>query len=288
MASPMGNPTHRTKPLLVLAALGTIAVTAAPRLAPPAQAADPLPAPSVSIAVSVVPAPAAPAPPVPPAAEPAKDSPAHVVTIPGEGGKPRKCREQEVQAFLVRGNWFKGDPKEGQKKLLEAIKYRTEKYGYFEGFGSPRSNPNPPKHYAKATTFMGLPIQIHERVIPALRCVEAALQQSGAAKEYKPDALSGIRFKNTYRGSEVSNHVYGIAIDVDPNKNSCCGCVKPWPDHPLCKKKTTNIFDRMAMPKSWVTAFERYGFYWLGHDVLMDTMHFEFLGDPDKVLEGSP
>ena len=30
-------------------------------------------------------------------------------------------------------------------------------------------------------------------------------------------------------------------------------------------------------------AFERYGFYWLGHDVLMDTMHYEFLGDPDKI-----
>ncbi|QUS47068.1 hypothetical protein F1331_25700 [Salmonella enterica subsp. enterica serovar Dessau] len=27
------------------------------------------------------------------------------------------------------------------------------------------------------------------------------------------------------------------------------------------------------------------GFYWLGHDVLQDTMHFEFLGDPDKVIE---
>ena len=41
----------------------------------------------------------------------------------------------------------------------------------------------------------------------------------------------------------------------------------------------------MAMPKSWVDTFERFGFYWLGHDVLQDTMHFEFLGDPDKVTE---
>jgi hypothetical protein len=38
----------------------------------------------------------------------------------------------------------------------------------------------------------------------------------------------------------------------------------------------------MAMPECWVTAFERYGFYWLGHDELKDTMHFEFLGDPSK------
>ena len=41
----------------------------------------------------------------------------------------------------------------------------------------------------------------------------------------------------------------------------------------------------MAMPKSWVEVFEKYGFYWLGHDVLQDTMHFEFLGEPEKILE---
>ena len=27
-----------------------------------------------------------------------------------------------------------------------------------------------------------------------------------------------------------------------------------------------------------------YGFYWLGHDALEDTMHFEFLGDPEQIL----
>jgi hypothetical protein len=42
----------------------------------------------------------------------------------------------------------------------------------------------------------------------------------------------------------------------------------------------------MAMPECWVHAFERFGFYWLGHDVLKDTMHFEFLGDPDKIVRG--
>jgi hypothetical protein len=41
----------------------------------------------------------------------------------------------------------------------------------------------------------------------------------------------------------------------------------------------------MAMPECWVHAFERYGFYWLGHDVLRDTMHFEFLGDPDRIVK---
>jgi hypothetical protein len=44
----------------------------------------------------------------------------------------------------------------------------------------------------------------------------------------------------------------------------------------------------MAMPRCWVSAFEKFGFYWLGHDELADTMHFEFLGDPRKILKAGP
>lgn len=215
------------------------------------------------------------------------------VTITTEGGKTATCLEQAAQPFLVRGNWFPrtkdaAEIKSARKLLDDAIRYRTEKYGYFEGFGSPTWNKHPPKFFAKPTTFMGMTVQLHERVIPALKCVEAALKSSPAGDAYRPRAAGGIRFKNTYRGVEVSNHVYGIAIDIEPDKNSCCGCVAPWPDHPLCKAKNKTVWERMAMPKSWVEAFERFGFYWLGHDVLQDTMHFEFLGDPDKILEAAP
>ena len=96
--------------------------------------------------------------------------------------------------------------------------------------------------------------------------------------------LSGLRDKNTYHGGEVTNHLWGIALDLDPKLNPCCGCTKKWKASPLCKKKVTEEFERMAMPKCWVDAFEKYGFYWLGHDVLKDTMHFEFLADPEKVM----
>jgi hypothetical protein len=54
-------------------------------------------------------------------------------------------------------------------------------------------------------------------------------------------------------------------------------------EHPLCKR-TTGIVGRTALTRCWVDAFERYGFYWLGRDaILRDTMHFEFLGDPDRI-----
>ncbi len=79
--------------------------------------------------------------------------------------------------------------------------------------------------------------------------------------------------------------VYGIAIDVDPNKNTCCMCVAQWGDHPLCQTPVDSIYERMAMPACWVHVFERFGFYWLGRDRLQDTMHFEFLGDPEHILK---
>ena len=211
------------------------------------------------------------------------------VTITTDTGT-MACREQAAQPFLIRGNWFPRTndaekQKEARKLFEESLRYRTEKYGYFEGYGSPKLNAHPPKFYAKSLTFMGMSAQVNERIIPALKCVEAALKAGPAGNEYHPHAMGGIRFHNTYRGMEISNHVYGIAIDIEPDRNSCCGCVAPWPDHPLCKAKNKTVWERMAMPKSWVDTFERFGFYWLGHDVLQDTMHFEFLGDPDKVTE---
>jgi hypothetical protein len=261
----------------------------------------------VLLAAAALPAPAhgeepkkAPAPAAPEAKEAkaeailpkeTKDAPSTssklTVTI---GDKTVTCREQAAQPFLIRGNWFPrtndaDKVKEGRKLLEEAIKYRTEKYGYFEGFGNPKGNAHPPKHYAKSTTFMGMSVQVHEKIIPALKCVEASLKSGPAAGEYKPHAMGGIRFKNTYKGVEVSNHVYGIAIDIEPDKNTCCGCVAPWNEHPLCKQKGKTVYDRMVMPRSWVEHFEKFGFYWLGHDVLQDTMHYEFLGDPDKIVE---
>lgn len=225
-----------------------------------------------------------------PTTAPAVNGGTGAVSLTGEGGQVLKCREQAAQPFLVRGSWFPKTSdadkvKAGRKMLEDAIRYRTEKYGYFEGFGSKTWNAHPPKHYAKSTSFMGMSVQVHERIVPALKCVEAALKASGAGSEYHPRAMGGMRFRNTYRGVEISNHVYGIAVDIEPDKNTCCGCVKPWNEHPLCKQKDKTVWERMVMPRSWVETFEKYGFYWLGHDVLQDTMHFEFLGDPDKVVD---
>lgn len=167
--------------------------------------------------------------------------------------------------------------------VARSIRYRTEQYGYFPGFGNRDWNKKPLYAQLRNVKFFGLTVRLHERIIPALKCVEEALVRECSAFPYQPQALAGIRDHNTYLDGDVTNHAYGIAIDIDPLRNPCCGCIKPWNESARCKGKKTD-FERMDMPACWIPIFERYGFYWLGHDALRDTMHFEFLGDPAKIL----
>lgn len=201
------------------------------------------------------------------------------------------CNYQDPIDYLIRENFLPRwtQPPEEQRRRqglqAQAVAFRTEHYGHFEGFGSASMNDNPPTHYAERAEFMGLNVRMNAQVTPALACIEEQIRAECTEDPYTPVRLSGIRTRNTYHNSQVSNHVYGIAIDVDPQLNTCCMCVAQWGDHPLCQREVESIYERMAMPSCWVHVFERFGFYWLGRDRLQDTMHFEFLGDPAHVLK---
>ncbi len=221
---------------------------------------------------------------VPPTLGSAQVSKVETSPVPKQASR---CNEQSPQEFLQRAHLnYAAKSRAERAEMLKlrnlAIEYRTAQYGYFEGFGNHKANTKSPAQLAKSTTFFGLPIVMNERVIPALECVEEQLKRDCSAFDYKPHNLSGLRKKNTYVDGEVSNHVYGIAIDIDPLKNPCCKCLEPWSSSERCRGNKT-VWERMAMPQCWVQTFERFGFYWLGHDVLEDTMHFEFLGDPERI-----
>lgn len=200
------------------------------------------------------------------------------------------CNEQKPLPFLVRGNYtlLDGMPLEEQRNRAalqsRALKFRTEQYGRVRGTVPLEWNDRTAGDFIEPTEFMGLSVRVHRRIIPALRCVEQAIVASCGDTPYEPQKLLGIRGNNTFHNGEVSNHLYGIAIDIDPERNPCCHCVEPFPDHPACKKKAS-AYERAELPKCWTDTFERYGFYWLGHDRLEDTMHFEFLGDPNEILK---
>lgn len=211
--------------------------------------------------------------------------------VPPRPENTTKCNYQEPQEFLIRRNHIpkmgmsREEIRERSKLLRKAIEYRTKQYGYFEGFGRPAWNDRSPAQNAKLTEFMGLKVRLNKQILPALQCVEEQIKQECSDTPYEPRRLSGLRNRNTYHTNEVSNHVYGIGIDIDPTENTCCGCVAQWADHPLCKQDVDSIYDRMAMPECWVHVFERFGFFWLGRDKLQDTMHFEFLGHTDRILK---
>jgi D-alanyl-D-alanine carboxypeptidase len=198
----------------------------------------------------------------------------------------RGCYFQKPQSFLIRKNFMIGKMLDGTK-ANKAIRYRVERYGHVEGAPFQDQNTQAAATQAKAITFMGLPLTMHQKVAPALACVERRLKKICTKPEqrYRPRAVGGFRHANSYRGAEVSNHLFGIAIDIDPDRNPCCGCVAPWPDHKACQGDVASIFERTELPRCWIDTFEKYGFYWLGRDPqLRDTMHFEFLGNPERIV----
>jgi hypothetical protein len=194
------------------------------------------------------------------------------------------ARVQKPQHFLERRAFMKSGVLD-MKKHAVAMRYLVERYGNVDDEATTKWNPVPSHSHAKTVHFMGLPISVHAKIVPALAAVEKRITKTcTGSQRYTPRAIGGFRTQNTYRGVEISNHLLGIAIDIDPDKNPCCGCVDPWPSNPLCKNPGP-VFKRTALPKCWINAFERFGFDWLGHDTLEDTMHFEFLGDPDQITK---
>ena len=200
-----------------------------------------------------------------------------------------KCPYQDPLPFLVHESFAVRDgmsPAERRKRTrvhLKAIRYRTEQYGFVEGFGKRAWNRAPPIYSSRWTEFMGLKVRLNKGVVPILSCVENQIDEECRSTPYTPRKLSGLRYKNTHYNLEVSNHLYGIAIDIDPGRNTCCGCIAPWRNHALCRRPVESIYERMELPECWVHTFERFGFYWLGRDRIQDTMHFEFLGDTDLI-----
>ena len=75
--------------------------------------------------------------------------------------------------------------------------------------------------------------------------------------------------------------MFGIALDIDPERNPCCGCKGKWAKVELCKGVLAGEVGPYEVPDCWIHAFKTYGWSWLGDDpILHDTMHFEYLAKP--------
>ena len=116
----------------------------------------------------------------------------------------RGCRYQKPQAFLIRKNFMLGKQLDG-KKANQAIRYSVERYGRIEGAPFEQLNEKTAYSHAKSIHFMGLPLLVHEKVAPALACVERRLRKdcTKSDERYRARAVGGFRTENSYRGAEV-------------------------------------------------------------------------------------
>ena len=134
---------------------------------------------------------------------------------------------------------------------------------------------------------MGLPVQVHKKVAPRLRCVEryirahlhrarrSATRRAPWAASAKPTPTAAAKSRTTCSASPSTS---------TPTATRAAAASRPGPTTPPAESPAETVFERTALPRCWIDAFERFGFYWLGRDPeLRDTMHFEFLGDPELV-----
>ena len=125
--------------------------------------------------------------------------------------------------------------------------------------------------------FLGMPVRVHRRIVPALERVAARLAKARAADaRLEPflRKLSGGFASRKIAGTErTSAHAWGIAIDLD----------KSMSDYWRWSKSKTLRW-RNRIPQAIVDAFEAEWFIWGGRWYHYDTMHFEYRPE----LEGPP
>ena len=127
----------------------------------------------------------------------------------------------------------------------------------------------PKRDVARAELF-GRRLQVHGKVLPAFRRVEARLRAAVMAEpSLRPwlEKLSGTFVERNIAGTDrPSSHSYGISIDLDASRTHYWRWQRP--ASPLRWQNT--------VPQPIVDAFEAEGFIWGGRWYHYDTMHFEY------------
>jgi hypothetical protein len=126
--------------------------------------------------------------------------------------------------------------------------------------------PNPAREQER-TRFLGLPVRVHRKIVPALARVAERLEHARRADpKLAPflTRLSGGFAERKIAGTDrTSAHAFGIAIDLDKTKSHYWR----WSRRPGWRNR---------IPQAIVDAFEAEGFIWGGRWYHYDTMHFEY------------
>lgn len=125
----------------------------------------------------------------------------------------------------------------------------------------------------KDVQIMAGSVQVHEKLAPCLESVEAARKSKNIDYVSSPEkgGIGGYRATDGQIGND-SYHVYGAAIDINPETNPYCNGSSVVGDPAYC--------DNPEIPMELVKIFRDHGFYWGGdYNSLKDYMHFEWHGE---------
>jgi hypothetical protein len=130
--------------------------------------------------------------------------------------------------------------------------------------------------------FLGFPVQVHQRIVPALRQVAAECEELRRSNPAVAAFFAGLAEIDGFNYRDVagtltrSYHGYGLALDLIPR--SYGGKIPYW--RWVAEKDdrwwATPYERRWSVPLPVVHAFERHEFVWGGKWLFFDTMHFEY------------
>ncbi len=68
-------------------------------------------------------------------------------------------------------------------------------------------------------TLFGHPVRIHQNLVPSLSRVDAAWRSRGGDSYYRVTSVGGYACRKIAGSNKMSNHSYGVAVDINPAQN---------------------------------------------------------------------
>ena len=176
-------------------------------------------------------------------------------------------------------------PEEKEQLNLRLEKRESQPISRYPGFYSSLyriSDRDSAWKMMKTTYFLGKKVLIHRDLLEDLARVEEHILNSLADDEElrnyvdSIDILAGFNWRLIAGTDTLSNHSYGIALDVIPKDYEGKHAYWRWfkSEFPEWYSLPWNM--RYLPPASFVRAFEQEGFIWGGKWFFFDGIHFEY------------